>query len=99
MARINPVRCLAAFSTEPLGCGPWAGGASETAWSPNFSATPARGAIKAGSLSILSRTLPWRPSLRTLDTAWSTVSSRNRPLRKTGRARIAREARSLGAKT
>eukprot|EP00969_Alexandrium_andersonii_P344529 15229954-Alexandrium_andersonii.AAC.1 len=57
--RINPLSCLAAFSTEPLGCGSRAGGASVTACSPSFSATPARRSTKAGSLSVLSRTL-WR---------------------------------------
>eukprot|EP00969_Alexandrium_andersonii_P336520 14875734-Alexandrium_andersonii.AAC.1 len=34
-----------------------------------------------------------------LDTAWPTVSSRKRPLRRTGRARIAREPRSFSTRT
>eukprot|EP00969_Alexandrium_andersonii_P049046 2151420-Alexandrium_andersonii.AAC.1 len=62
-ARTNPLSCLTAFSTEPLDCGSWAGGASEATWSPSFSATPARRSTKAGSLSVLSRTLRRCPSL------------------------------------
>eukprot|EP00969_Alexandrium_andersonii_P001834 80956-Alexandrium_andersonii.AAC.1 len=62
-ARISPSSCLMAFSAEPLDRGSCAGGASATACSPSFSATPARRFTKAGSLSVLSRTL-WRcPSL------------------------------------
>eukprot|EP00969_Alexandrium_andersonii_P282075 12469687-Alexandrium_andersonii.AAC.1 len=41
----------------------------------------------------------WRPRLQMLATAWSTVSSRKRPLRNTGGARIARESRPLIART
>eukprot|EP00969_Alexandrium_andersonii_P210265 9288626-Alexandrium_andersonii.AAC.1 len=45
-----------------------------------------------------SRTLRRRPNLWKLDTAWPTVSSRGRPLRRTGRARIARELRSFNTR-
>eukprot|EP00969_Alexandrium_andersonii_P058126 2560448-Alexandrium_andersonii.AAC.1 len=46
-----------------------------------------------------SRTRWWWPSRRMLATAWPTASSRRRPLRNTGRARIALESRSLMTRT
>eukprot|EP00969_Alexandrium_andersonii_P326906 14445867-Alexandrium_andersonii.AAC.1 len=97
--QINPFNCLTAFSTEPSGCGSCAGGASVAARSPSISAAPAWRSAKAGSLSVSSKALWWCPSLWMLDTAWPTVSSRRRPLRRTRCARIARELRSFNTRT
>eukprot|EP00969_Alexandrium_andersonii_P050363 2210833-Alexandrium_andersonii.AAC.1 len=62
---------------------------------PKRSATAQRRSTNAGSLSVLSKIWRWCPSRPILATAWPTVSSRKRPLLDTGRARIARESRSL----
>eukprot|EP00969_Alexandrium_andersonii_P329771 14573000-Alexandrium_andersonii.AAC.1 len=64
----------------PSACGSYAGGDSSTVCTPSRSATARRKSTNAGPLSVLSRTR-WRcPSRRTLAAAWSTVSSRKRPL-------------------
>eukprot|EP00969_Alexandrium_andersonii_P155904 6893112-Alexandrium_andersonii.AAC.1 len=63
--------------------GSYAGGDPSTVCTPKRSATTLRRSTNAGSLSVLSRTRWWRPSRRTLATAWSSVSSHNRPLRNT----------------
>eukprot|EP00969_Alexandrium_andersonii_P334314 14773625-Alexandrium_andersonii.AAC.1 len=73
-----------------MDCGSYAGGDSWTVWTPSRSATARHRSSNAGSLSILSKTRWRRPSRRMLATAWSTVSSRRRPLRSTGCAMIAR---------
>eukprot|EP00969_Alexandrium_andersonii_P039371 1725600-Alexandrium_andersonii.AAC.1 len=68
----------------PFACGSYAGGDSRTVCTPSRSATARRKSTNAGSLSVFSRTRWWCPSCRMLATAWSTVSSCKRPLRKTG---------------
>eukprot|EP00969_Alexandrium_andersonii_P044256 1941971-Alexandrium_andersonii.AAC.1 len=75
----------------PFACGSYAGGDSSTVCTPSRSATARRKATNAGSLSVLSRTRWWCPSRRMLATAWSTVSSHKRPLRRTGCAKMALE--------
>eukprot|EP00969_Alexandrium_andersonii_P145982 6456986-Alexandrium_andersonii.AAC.1 len=69
---------------EPFDCGSYAGGGSGTVWTPSFWATARRKSTNAGSLPVLSKTRRWCPSRRMLATAWSTESSRKRPLHRTG---------------
>eukprot|EP00969_Alexandrium_andersonii_P129067 5703474-Alexandrium_andersonii.AAC.1 len=83
---------------QPLGCGSYAGGDPCAACTPRRSATARRKSNNAGSLSAFDKTRRRCPSLRMPATAWSTVSSRIRPSRNAGRARVACESRSLIAR-